>query len=129
ALDAIAEQALAGFDTGRRHVGEQDPMPGASCEQALDQGAGRHRLADRHRVDPDQRAVAASRIAQAEAIGPATTIGGLAQAAPEQVGGGQRRAGVPAEAVEAAREALARCLLDHPSTPAPTRASAAITAS
>src|SRR5690606_12594073 len=128
ALDAITEQALAGFDAGRRHVGEQYPMPRAGSEQAFDERPGRHGLADRHCMDPDQRAGAASRIAQAETIGPATAIRGLAQAAPEQVRGRQRRAGIPAEAVEAARETLAGRLLHHPATPAPTRASAAITA-
>src|SRR5690606_15180807 len=51
---------------------------------------------------------------EAEAIAPAAAIGRLAHAAPEKVGGGQWCARIPSEAVQAAREALARRLTDPP---------------
>ena len=55
AQHAIAEQRGAGLAPGRRHVCQQNPVPGILTLQRLNQRLGSARLAHRYRMYPDQR--------------------------------------------------------------------------
>ena len=95
----------AGRSTGRRHMSQQKARLRIALSERIDQRFGGARFAERHGMNPDQRALASERVAlEAETLRPMRPIFRLSPRAPQQVESGQWRSAERQRGVRSASE-------------------------